>query len=90
MENMTLFLVGGGIVLLLLLLTFITINQGYVAIITVFGKYSRIIGPGLHMRIPLIEVIYRKISIQNRSVELWASPGILTKIAVVEPPYCAP
>jgi len=70
MENMTLFLVGGGVLLLLLLLTFITINQGYVAIITVFGQYSRIIGPGLHMRIPLIEVIYRKISIQNRSVEL--------------------
>ena len=70
MENMTLLLVGGGVLLLLLLLTFITINQGYVAIITVFGKYRRILGPGLHMRIPFIEVIYRKISIQNRSVEL--------------------
>lgn len=67
---MTLFLIVGGAALLLLLLTFVTINQGYVAIITVFGKYSRIMSPGLHMRIPFIEVIYRKISIQNRSVEL--------------------
>ena len=70
MENMTLLLILGGAALLLLLLTFVTINQGYVAIITVFGKYSRIMSPGLHMRIPFIEVIYRKISIQNRSVEL--------------------
>ena len=70
MENPVFLIVGAGALLLLLLLTFVTINQGYVAIITVFGKYSRIIGPGLHMRIPFIEVIYRKISIQNRSVEL--------------------
>lgn len=48
----------------------ITVNQGYVAVIIVFGKYRRIIGPGLHFRIPLIENIYKKISIQNRSVEL--------------------
>lgn len=49
---------------------FVTVNQGYVAVITVFGKYQRIMGPGLHVRIPIIEQIYRKISIQNRSVEL--------------------
>ena len=67
---MTEILIGGGILLVLLLSTFITINQGYIAIITVFGKYSRIIEPGLHMRIPFVEQIYRKISIQNRSVEL--------------------
>ena len=67
---MTEILIGGGILLVLLLSTFITINQGYIAIITVFGKYSRIIEPGLHMRIPFVEQIYRKIYIQNRSVEL--------------------
>lgn len=48
----------------------VTVNQGYIAVITVFGKYRRIIGPGLHFRIPYIEYIYQKISIQNRSVEL--------------------
>ncbi|HAI84117.1 MAG TPA: protease [Chitinophagaceae bacterium] len=35
-----------------------------------FGKYRRILRPGLNFKIPLIEQIYRRISIQNRSVEL--------------------
>jgi regulator of protease activity HflC (stomatin/prohibitin superfamily) len=58
------------VIVLLLLSSFITVRQGYVAVITVFGKYSRIMGPGLNIRIPMIEVIHRRISIQNRSVEL--------------------
>jgi regulator of protease activity HflC (stomatin/prohibitin superfamily) len=36
----------------------------------VFGKYRRILTPGLNFKIPFIENIYSKISIQNRSVEL--------------------
>ncbi len=58
------------VIFIILLSSFITVRQGYVAVITVFGKYSRIMGPGLNMRIPFIEVIHRRISIQNRSVEL--------------------
>ncbi len=58
------------LVFILLLSSFITVRQGYIAVITVFGKYNRIMGPGLNMRIPMIEVIHRRISIQNRSVEL--------------------
>jgi len=49
---------------------FVTVRQGYIAVITIFGKYRRIMSPGLNFRIPLIEVIYKKISIQNRSSEL--------------------
>lgn len=59
-----------AIVAMIILSGFVTVNQGYVAVITVFGKYRRIMNPGLNLRIPLIEQIYRKISIQNRSVEL--------------------
>lgn len=47
-----------------------TVNQGYAAVITMFGKYRRVVGPGLHFKIPYLESIYRRISIQNRSVEL--------------------
>jgi regulator of protease activity HflC (stomatin/prohibitin superfamily) len=36
----------------------------------VFGKYRRILTPGLNFKLPFIENIYSKISIQNRSVEL--------------------
>jgi regulator of protease activity HflC (stomatin/prohibitin superfamily) len=35
-----------------------------------FGKYRRILYPGLNFKIPYLESIFRRISIQNRSVEL--------------------
>ncbi|HNJ98901.1 MAG TPA: SPFH domain-containing protein [Ilumatobacteraceae bacterium] len=47
-----------------------TVNQGTVAVTTVFGKYKRILRPGLNVVIPFIEKIFRRISIQNRAVEL--------------------
>lgn len=47
-----------------------TVNQGYVGVITLFGKYRRVAPPGLRFKIPFLEKVYRKISIQNRSVEL--------------------
>ncbi len=51
-------------------LSVVTVQQGTVAVITIFGKYQRILTPGLSLRIPLIEKVYKKISIQNRSAEL--------------------
>ena len=47
-----------------------TINQGYIGVITMFGKYRRVARPGLNFKIPILEAVYRKVSIQNRSVEL--------------------
>jgi len=60
-------------VLLLILFVFsglVTVNQGYVNVITMFGKYRRILRPGLNFKIPFFEQVYKRISIQNRSVEL--------------------
>lgn len=48
----------------------VTINQGTIGVVTMFGKFRRILRPGLNFKIPLLEQIYKKISIQNRSVEL--------------------
>ncbi len=59
-----------GVCLLVLLLSFVTVQQGTVAVITVFGKYRRVLRPGLNFRLPLIEKIFRRISYQNRSNEL--------------------
>jgi regulator of protease activity HflC (stomatin/prohibitin superfamily) len=56
--------------LFLVLGPFVTIAQGTVGVITMFGKYRRIIRPGLNFRIPLIEIINKRISIQNQSVEM--------------------
>ena len=64
------FIVIGAVVLIIILSGFVTVNQGNVAVITIFGKYRRIMPPGLNFRIPLIEVVYKRISIQNRSAEL--------------------
>ncbi len=49
---------------------FVTIQQGNIGVVTMFGKYRRIMRPGLNFKIPFLEQIYKKISIQNRSVEL--------------------
>ncbi len=47
-----------------------TVNQGSVAVVTMFGKYRRVLKPGLNLVIPFLELIQRKITIQNRSVEM--------------------
>jgi len=49
---------------------FVTVQQGTLAVITIFGKFQRILRPGLNFKIPVIETIYKRISVQNRSVEL--------------------
>lgn len=59
-----------SILLLLVFSGVVTVNQGTIAIITMFGKYRRILQPGLRFRIPLIESIFRRVSIQNQSIEL--------------------
>jgi len=67
---------GIGVVIFMLLivaalfLSFVTIQQGTIGVITVFGKYRRIITPGLNFKIPFIETIAKRIAIQNKSVEL--------------------
>ena len=58
------------IILIIFLGSFFTINQGFVGVVTMFGKYRRVARPGLNFKIPLFENIFRKISYQNRSVEL--------------------
>lgn len=48
----------------------VTVNQGSIAVITLFGKYRRVLRPGLNFKWPLIEQVFKTVSIQNRSVEL--------------------
>lgn len=58
------------LIVLFLISSFVTVQQGNIVVVTVFGKYRRILYPGLNFKIPVIEKVFRKISIQNRSVEL--------------------
>lgn len=60
-------------VLVLLFILFsgmVTVNQGTIAVITMFGKYRRVLKPGLNFKLPLVEQVFKTVSIQNRSVEL--------------------
>src|ERR1700722_262948 len=47
-----------------------TVRQGNVAVVTAFGKYRRVLYPGLNFLVPVIESISSTVSVQNRSVEL--------------------
>lgn len=58
------------IVLFIVFSGLVTVNQGTIAVVTMFGKYQRILRPGLNFKIPVLEQIYKRVSIQNRSVEL--------------------
>lgn len=69
MESIPYYVIG-VFALIIIASGFVTVNQGNVAVITVFGKYRRIMAPGLNFKIPLIEMVYKRISIQNRSAEL--------------------
>src|SRR5580765_5433150 len=59
-----------GLAILALLGCFVTINQGFIGVVTMFGKYRRILRPGLNFKLPFFEQIFKKVSVQNRSVEL--------------------
>jgi regulator of protease activity HflC (stomatin/prohibitin superfamily) len=68
-------IVSGNLIFILLLIfllfkSFRTVQQGTISVVTVFGKYRRVLRPGLNLTIPFIEQIFRRISTQNRSVEL--------------------
>ena len=58
------------LIILAAFLSFTTVQQGTVAVTTIFGKYNRMLLPGLNFKIPFIEIVFKKISIQNRSAEL--------------------
>src|SRR5687768_3525557 len=64
-------MIAGAIIFIILVLSSVkTVSQGSVAVTTVFGKYQSVRRPGLNFLIPFVEKIFRRISTQNRAVEL--------------------
>jgi len=55
---------------MIVLTSFVSVQQGTVAVTTIFGKYNRLLHPGLNFKVPIIEKVFKKISIQNRSAEM--------------------
>jgi len=64
------FIVVLVIAIIVLFSSFVVVQQGNIAVITTFGKYRRIMFPGLNFKLPIVEMVSKTISIQNRSVEL--------------------
>jgi regulator of protease activity HflC (stomatin/prohibitin superfamily) len=58
------------LIILVVFTSFVSIQQGTVAVTTIFGKYNRLLHPGLNFKVPIIEKVFKKISIQNRSAEM--------------------
>ena len=46
------------------------IKQGHVGVAVLFGRYSRLLRPGLNFRIPFFERVFKSVSLQLRSAEL--------------------
>jgi regulator of protease activity HflC (stomatin/prohibitin superfamily) len=57
-------------VFLFFYLSIVTVQQGFVDVVTMFGKYRRMLRPGLNFKLPFFEIVTKRISVQNRSVEL--------------------
>jgi prepilin-type processing-associated H-X9-DG protein len=67
---MTIFSIFLIICLFVLFSGFTIIPEGSVGVTTIFGKFNRIMTTGFNVKIPLIETIYSKISLQHQSAEL--------------------
>lgn len=58
------------IAVVLLFKSFTTVQQGTCAVITMFGKYRRILQAGLNFKIPLLEKVSVRVPVQNQAQEL--------------------
>lgn len=58
------------IIVVLIFMGFKTVQQGTIAVVTAFGEYKKVLRPGLNFIIPFYHSINRRISTQNKSVEM--------------------
>lgn len=58
------------IVLIAIPASFRTVDQAHVAVVTMFGKYRRVLNPGLNVLIPFIESIHSRVPVQNQTKSL--------------------
>lgn len=58
------------VLLVAIVLSTAIIKQGHVGVVTRFGRYDRILQPGLNLKLPFIESVCKNLSVQNQSIEL--------------------
>ena len=70
MDSRIAILVGTVVVLLVLSRGVKIVQQGTVAVVTTFGRYTRVIRPGIGFVVPFVQRVQSRPSVQNRSIEL--------------------
>ncbi len=58
------------LIAILLFRSFTTVDQAHVGVVTMFGKYRRVLNPGLNVIIPFVEKVQSKIPVQNQTSQL--------------------
>ncbi len=58
------------VIVVLIFMGFKIVQQGTNAVITAFGEYKKVLRPGLNFIVPFYHSINRRISTQNKSVEM--------------------
>lgn len=64
------FFIAAAVAIFLLIQSIVLIKQGHIGVITRFGRYHRMLPPGINLKWPLIDNVFNKISTQHRSIEL--------------------
>lgn len=59
-----------------------TVDQAHVGVVTLFGKYRRVLNPGLNFLIPYLEKIKSMVPVQNRTIQLQFSAITVDQAAV--------
>jgi regulator of protease activity HflC (stomatin/prohibitin superfamily) len=70
MGNISIIVYSVAALVILLIGSVSVIKQGHVGVAVLFGKYRRILRPGLSFRLPFVETVFKKLSLQHRSAEL--------------------
>ncbi|WP_370931330.1 SPFH domain-containing protein [Bartonella sp. DGB1] len=59
-----------GVIFVLAVLSIKTVPQGYQYTVERFGKYTRTLHPGLHILVPFIDIIGRKLNVMERVLDI--------------------
>lgn len=79
---MLLIYVGGVALFFLLFFIFFTVEQQTAAIVQRFGKFARVAGPGLNMKIPLIDWVAGRINLRVQQLDVQVETKTLDNVFV--------
>lgn len=88
-------LIGVGVfALILLFLGLFTVNQQTAAIIQRFGKFQRVAGPGLNLKVPFIDTVATRVNLRVRQldveVETKTEDNVFVKVEIAVQYYILP